>query len=58
VAKYHALIVMRSPFVDSASFLSEGPREHNHRAAVAGIRLLAFALVMAVAASSAVLLAM
>jgi hypothetical protein len=58
MANHHALVVMRSPFVDSASFLSEGPREDRHRAAVLGIRLLAFALVMAVAASSAVLLAM
>jgi len=49
---------MRSPFVDSASFLSEGVPEHDRRAAALGIRLLAFALVMAVAASSAVLIAM
>ncbi|HEY2558856.1 MAG TPA: hypothetical protein VGI48_03995 [Caldimonas sp.] len=49
---------MRSPFVDSASFLSEGPREDHRRVAIVGIRLLAFALVMAMAASSAVLLAM
>ena len=48
---------MRSPFVDSASFLSEpssdAPRLHS---LVIG-RLLLLALVMAVAASSAVLLA-
>ena len=49
---------MRSPFVDSASFLSEGPPEHGHRAAAVSTRLLAFALVMAVAASSAVLIAL
>lgn len=49
---------MRSPFVDSASFLSEGLPERDHRAAALGIRLLAFALVMAVAASSAVLIAL
>jgi hypothetical protein len=49
---------MRSPFVDSASFLSEGPPEPGLRAAGLSIRLLAFALVMAVAASSAVLIAM
>jgi hypothetical protein len=49
---------MHSPFVDSASFLSEGRREDHRRGAAIGIRLLAFALVMAVAASSAVLLAM
>ena len=48
---------MRSPFVDSASFLSEGPVERGRRASAVGIRLFAFALVMAVAASSAVLLA-
>jgi hypothetical protein len=48
---------MRSPFVDSASFLSEGLAE-GRRAAAPGIRLLAFALVMAVAASSAVLIAL
>lgn len=46
---------MRSPFVDSASFLSAGFADSGHRAA--GIRLLAIALVTAVAASSAVLLA-
>jgi hypothetical protein len=49
---------MRSPFVDSASFLSEASRHDRGRAAIVTIRLLAFALVMAVAASSAVLLAM
>ena len=47
---------MRSPFVDSASFLSEG-FERVARHGPATIRLLAFALVTAVAASSAVLLA-
>jgi hypothetical protein len=49
---------MRSPFVDSASFLSEGPPADRRRSSAAGIRLLAFALVIAVAASSAVLLAL
>ena len=48
---------MRSPFVDSASFLSEGIAE-DRRASAVGIRLLAFALVIAVAASSAVLIAL
>jgi hypothetical protein len=48
---------MRSPFVDSASFLSEGPVETGRRESAISIRLLAFALVMVVAASSAVLLA-
>ena len=47
---------MHSPFVDSASFLSEG-FERVARHGPATIRLLAFALVTAVAASSAVLLA-
>jgi len=47
---------MRSPFVDSASFLSEG-FAGSARRAPSTIRLLAFALVTAVAASSAVLLA-
>jgi hypothetical protein len=47
---------MRSPFVDSASFLSEG-FDRVTRRGPSTIRLLAFALVTAVAASSAVLLA-
>jgi hypothetical protein len=47
---------MRSPFVDSASFLSEAFDAAGRRASL-DIRLLAFALVTAVAASSAVLLA-
>jgi hypothetical protein len=47
---------MRSPFVDSASFLSDAFGGSSRRAPAA-IRLLAFALVTAVAASSAVLLA-
>ena len=47
---------MRSPFVDSASFLPAGFDAADRRAS-AGIRLLAFALVTALAASSAVLLA-
>jgi len=46
---------MRSPFVDSASFLSETSR-HARQSLVVG-RLLLFALVIAVATSSAVLLA-
>jgi hypothetical protein len=47
---------MRSLFVDFASFLSE-PFDGRRRRATEGIRLLAFALVIAVAASSAVLIA-
>ena len=47
---------MRSPFVDSASSLSEGFNVSGRRTWT-GIWLLAFALVTAVAASSAVLLA-
>ncbi|MBV9891481.1 MAG: hypothetical protein JO090_11430 [Rhizobacter sp.] len=47
---------MHSPFVDSASFLSQGLDSAAARSPSA-IRLLAFALVTAVAASSAVLLA-
>jgi len=47
---------MRSPFVDSAPSLSEGSHTSGRRT-WAGIWLLAFALVTAVAASSAVLLA-
>ena len=47
---------MRSPFVDSASFLSEPPAGGVRESVVVG-RLLMFALVLAVAASSAVLLA-
>jgi len=47
---------MRSPFVDSASFLSDGFAGATRRMPTM-IRLLAFALVTAVAASSAVLLA-
>jgi hypothetical protein len=58
VVNHHARTVMHSPFVDSASFLSEGPRDDRRHAAAVGIRLLALALVVAVAASSAVLLAM
>jgi hypothetical protein len=49
---------MRSPFVDSDSFLSEGPLSGGRRGHRVGIRLLACALVIAVAASSAVLLAL
>ena len=48
---------MRSPFVDSASFLSEPSSEAGRRQSLVVGRLLMLALVMAVAASSAVLLA-
>ena len=48
---------MRSPFVDSASFLSEPPADDRPRQSLVVGRLLMFALVLAVAASSAVLLA-
>lgn len=48
---------MRSPFVDSASFLSDPPSDAGSRRSLAIFRLLMLALVMAVAASSAVLLA-
>ena len=48
---------MRSPFVDSDSFLPEGSLD-GRRASAISLRLLAFALVPAVAASSAVLLAL
>ena len=58
VAEPHAPVAMRSLFDDSASFLSEGPVGSGRRAAALSTRLLAFALVMAVAASSAVLIAM
>ena len=49
---------MRSPFVDSASFLSDRRADLQSRPSLVVGRLLLFALVMAVAASSAVLLAM
>ncbi|MDQ6640535.1 MAG: hypothetical protein M3Z15_12855 [Pseudomonadota bacterium] len=49
---------MRSPFVDSASFLSARESGADSRQTVVVGRLLLLALVMAVAASSAVLLAM
>ena len=48
---------MRSPFVDSASFLSDRARNSGPRHSIFVGRLLLLALVMAVAASSAVLLA-
>ncbi len=48
---------MRSPFVDSASFLSEPPPKAGARQSPVIGRLLMLALVMAVAVSSAVLLA-
>ena len=48
---------MRSPFVDSASFLSEATPDATRRHSLVVSRLLLLALVMAVAASSAVLLA-
>jgi hypothetical protein len=49
---------MRSPFVDSASYLSEAPPARSRRLSAIPARLLALALVVAVAASSAVLIAM
>ena len=48
---------MRSPFVDSDSFLSEPAPAAGPRPSYIVGRLLMFALVVAVAASSAVLLA-
>jgi hypothetical protein len=48
---------MRPPFVDSASLLSEPSSDPGPRQSVVVGRLLLLALVMAVAASSAVLLA-
>jgi hypothetical protein len=48
---------MRSPFVDSASFLSAPSPDVARRQSLVVGRLLLLALVMAVAASSAVLLA-
>jgi hypothetical protein len=48
---------MQSPFVDSASYLSEPSSEAGPRPSPIVGRLLLFALVVAVAASSAVLLA-
>jgi len=48
---------MRSPFVDSASFLSEPLSDAARRQSLVVSRLLMLALVTAVAASSAVLLA-
>jgi hypothetical protein len=48
---------MRSPFVDSASFLSEPSSDAGRRQSNAVSRLLLFALIVAVASSSAVLLA-
>ena len=48
---------MRAPFVDSASFLSEPSPGAGPRHSLVVGRLLLLALVMAVAASSAVLLA-
>ena len=48
---------MRSPFVDSASLLSDPPADAGSRQSLVVGRLLMLALVMAVAASSAVLLA-
>jgi hypothetical protein len=49
---------MRYPFVDSASFLSEDSPNAGNRASFRSSWLLALALVMAVAASSAALLAL
>ncbi len=48
---------MRSPFVDSASLLPDPPSAADERRSLVVGRVLMFALVMAVAASSAVLLA-
>ena len=48
---------MRSPFVDSASFLSDPSPDMGPRQSLVVNRLLLLALVIAVAASSAVLLA-
>jgi hypothetical protein len=48
---------MRSPFVDSASLLSDPPSDARARHSLVVGRLLLLALVTAVAASSAVLLA-
>ena len=48
---------MRTPFVDSASFLSDPPSGGGSRPSPLVGRLLMLALVMAVATSSAVLLA-
>jgi hypothetical protein len=48
---------MRTPFVDSASFLGERPSDAASRRSIIVGRLLMLALVTAVAASSAVLLA-
>ena len=49
---------MHSPFVDSASYLSDDSRKASDPAAFRSSWLLALALVMAVASSSAVLLAL
>jgi hypothetical protein len=49
---------MRYPFVDSASFLSDGLHEARDPTAFRSSWLLALAIVMAVATSSAVLLAL
>ena len=48
---------MRSPFVDSASFLSDPPSAADARRSFVVGRVLMFALVLAVATSSVVLLA-
>jgi hypothetical protein len=56
--RQHREAAMRSPFVDSASFLSDGPHDSDGRELYRSGWLLAFALVIAVAASSAVLLAL
>ena len=49
---------MRHLFVDSASFLSEGTENADRRAPFRSSWLLALALVMAVATSSAALIAL
>jgi hypothetical protein len=48
---------MRSPFVDSASYLAEAPQASGRRLSAIPSRLLVLALTVAVAASSAVLIA-
>ena len=48
---------MRSPFVESPSFHLNGPLDGGRRSSRVNVAMLAFALVIAVAASSAVLIA-
>jgi hypothetical protein len=49
---------MHHPFVDSASFMSQGSESSDRREPFRSSWMLALALVMAVAASSAALLAL